>query len=320
VIKKLIFLNLALMALVAFLGYRVNADFKKFWTKNNVNNIKKEAAENAKKASSKKAAPANAVVAARPAPPPTEYQVIADKNLFSETRSMVNDPVLPPEPPIPELNPKPYLYGVIEDSSNVRTALIEDNGPAVGPPVGGVTHPIPGRPGPAPSIRKTMVSLKLGEYYRGYKVTEITSDRVTLTYGDNKKIEYIPLFDKNKPKAPPAHAMMPPPPMPANYNAGQVVSLSGGNSKTGTPGQGNAGVGMPPPVPVPTTGTSPSVTSLSSGSHSTTGTGATAQPSTSSPSRTTPTTPKKGSTSEREIIKDGKRYIRTPFGDVPRDN
>lgn len=246
--RRLIFLNLLLLAAATFLSYELYSSVRRFDEENDIAKLKAEAL---RKAAAKKSAPY------APAQPPehkpvnmAEFQLVADKNLFSEDRTSPKEKV---QVIVPELNPLPLLLGVM--ISGEPQALIQN-------PV----RTAQGRP--------QSEIVKLGDMYQGYRVARITPEEVVLTYGEGLRSYNLKLFDPNRPRpqAQPPRAFLPSPPMPVHTVSSQ----------------------QPPPQQ------------------------AVAQQPISPPqaeSARQPSIP-----DSRIIIKDGKKYIRTPFGDVPQDN
>lgn len=237
--RKLIFLNLLLLAAATFLGYELYSSVRRFDEENDVAKLKAEAL---KKAAAKKSAP---YVPAQPSEQKlvnmAEFQLVVDKNLFSEDRTSPKEKV---QVIVPELNPLPLLLGVM--ISGEPQALIQS-------PV----RTAQGRP--------QSEILKLGDLYQGYRVTQITPEAVVLTYGEGLRSYNLKLFDPNRPRpqVQPPRAFLPSPPMPVHTVSGQQ------------------------PI----------------------------SPPQAEPAKEQPSIP-----DSRIIIKDGKKYIRTPFGDVPQDN
>jgi hypothetical protein len=108
-----------------------------------------------------------------------EFAAIYAQNLFAESRKLeenVDTPQQPPTKPLP--NPPPILVGVIIAGSQ-RLALINDPTASRGN-----------------SVRRTQ-TMRLGDTYQDYAVTDITDNSMVLEYGANRQV--IPLSDTSKP-------------------------------------------------------------------------------------------------------------------------
>ncbi len=253
--RRLIFLNVLLLAATTFLTYELYSSVGRFNEENDVAKLKAEAL---KRAVAKKSAPY------APAQPPEqkmvdmdEFQLVVDKNLFSEDRTSPKEKA---QVVVPELNPLPLVLGVM--ISGEPQALIQS--------------PVRTAQG-----RTQSEVVKLGDLYQGYRITRITPEEVVLTYGEGLRSYNLKLFDPNRPRpqAQPPRAFLPSPPMPVHTVSGQQP----------TPQQVVA-----QPQPQAQQPISPPQAESAKG-----------QPSIPD---------------SRIIIKDGKKYIRTPFGDVPQDN
>jgi hypothetical protein len=104
-----------------------------------------------------------------------EFEVIPAQNLFSETRAREEKAETPaPVETAPTLDVKPVLVGVTLSGSH-RLALISDPGESSG--------------------RKTKTK-RLGDTYRGYTVVDINETQMVLQAGNRREV--IPLFDSSK--------------------------------------------------------------------------------------------------------------------------
>jgi hypothetical protein len=106
---------------------------------------------------------------------PAEFAVIGNQNLFSDTRAREEKADVQPVMEVPPLNIKPVLVGVTI-SGKQRQALIID--PTAGPQ------------GRQNSIKK------LGDVFQGYIITDITESQMVLENGSRREI--IPLYDGSK--------------------------------------------------------------------------------------------------------------------------
>jgi Type II secretion system protein C len=132
-------------------------------------------AETAPAASAEAAAPPTAVT---PGPPLTAYGTVADRNLFSPTRTETA-----PEPPKPTTTatptapaPKPKLYGVVILGEGRGRAYLED------------------------AQRKRVFAYSVGDLVGDARLEQIKSDRVVLRRG-SESFEIL-LYDPTKPRQP----------------------------------------------------------------------------------------------------------------------
>ncbi|PYV40163.1 MAG: hypothetical protein DMG09_07430 [Acidobacteria bacterium] len=223
---------------------------------------------------------------------PDEFGVIPAQNLFAETRTMQTELESPTAPPPPKLTVRPVLVGVAISGNKRLAFIIESKVPAAGQGPGGARR----------SQTKTV-----GDVYQGWTVVDITENQMVLASGDQKEI--IPLFDVNKQRAPAGKTPV---------VATRVVSLGGG----GTYGSGvrtavaqpvgaapgGPGIGTPVVVaPVASSGPASGVT----GSQPAAARNA-AQP------QGVAQQPQPPQGSNERIDDQGRRVIRTPFGDIVR--
>lgn len=98
--------------------------------------------------------------AENPPPPPTEYAVIAEQNMFHPERKI---PTLIEATPLPK--PEFVLYGILI-AGDLKLAYMEDM--------------------KSPSKGKRQKALKQGETISGFTVKEIDTDKVLMVRGDEK--------------------------------------------------------------------------------------------------------------------------------------
>ncbi|OPY04790.1 MAG: hypothetical protein A4E61_00552 [Syntrophorhabdus sp. PtaB.Bin184] len=184
--------------------------------------------------------PKEAVLPEKPAeeavqPLPTDYAVVSEMNLFHPQRVIPID--AKKELPKPEL----FLCGIIM-YGNQRVAFVEDKK----------------NPTTSPGRGKRQTELRKGSVYAGYSVTEINTDSIVLSRGEQRVSVY--LADKAKrggksapsapagaitPSAPGSPSSSPAPPAaPPSPRASKAVPLKG-------PGEPPAGGSKAPPSPVP---------------------------------------------------------------------
>jgi hypothetical protein len=150
--------------------------------------------------------PAAAVAAPRPPAPPAAYTVIAERNLFSPTRTEVG-----PEPPRPTpatvaaapppIRPieRPRLYGVVIDADGGARAYLWD------------------------PQTKRVFGYKVGDSLAESRVEQIASDRVTLRRGADSYD--VLLRDPAKPRpTPTVQAAIPPAAVPGAETPPPVVA------------------------------------------------------------------------------------------------
>jgi hypothetical protein len=237
---------------------------------------------------------------------PAEFQNIPNQNLFAESRSNQPPEELAPAvvQVVPELRAKPILVGITVAGDLRLASIIE---PAV-----------PGLP--ANESRRSQTK-RVGDVYQGYTIVDITEDQMILENGPRREV--IPLFDSSK--ARPQGGKTP-------IVATRVVNFGGGGGTA--PGKGGPGVvamgGSAQPQVPPAPGQSPATVNQIFGTPQTTPPGA--QPAAgrtagqAQTGRQTPgnppqaTTPAQPPPAWNERIDDqGRRVIRTPFGDIIRD-
>jgi hypothetical protein len=153
--KRMLLLNILLLVGCVYLGRMVYQDFSEFDNTHKVVAVEPESAEN-------KGADSKALAVQSPSPvTPSENMVISEKNLFLESRSLQAATAVPVPEVAPALNPKPMLMGVAMVGSEPR-AFVQN---------------VRAQPGQ----RSTKI-LKVGEAYEGYKVAQIQRGRVELSY------------------------------------------------------------------------------------------------------------------------------------------
>jgi hypothetical protein len=187
--KKWIAINLILLAAAILLGWELIRSIEKFDEESQLSITKPltAAKQPPKPAQAKPAINVTAVTAAPnvtntpnvPIMPntavtavnaPVDYSIIPQKNLFSETRSNVIpvEPVAPSEPP--PLVQKPILVGIVNTGKGWQASIID----------------------PASQDRNRRSQPKrVGDVYRGYVIKQILPDKIVLESGSRQEI--IPL-------------------------------------------------------------------------------------------------------------------------------
>ncbi len=215
---------------------------------------------------------------------PSDFQVIPAQNLFSESRAREDKSDAAPVQEAPPLTVKPVLVGVTF-VGNQRMALIVD----------------PSASGPG---RKTQTK-RPGDSFQGYIITDISENRMVLENGARREI--IPLYDGSK--RPTQGGKTP-------ILATRVVSFGAGATQVGVTPVRTVATAVVQPRPV---ATQPTVVPAAQPA------GAAAPEAgivraTPQQGRQVPGAPQ-GSTSPGERTDDqGRRIIRTPFGDIVRPN
>jgi hypothetical protein len=267
------------------LAWQLNTSIKRFNAENDIAKI--QPVRDVKKI------PVGGTLPPMPAPRrynPGEFEIIPAQNLFSETRTREEKVEAPPVPESPPLDVKPVLVGVAV-TGNQRQALIID-------------------PSNTAGGRKTL-RRKLGDTFRGYTITDITMNNMVLQSGARREV--IPLFDGAKhPSTGGKTAIV----------ATRVVAFgSTGPAAGGTVGAAQpAQAGVTSPARGGVAGAAPSTTAARNQAATPPGqagiTRGAQQPQQPMPAPGASTGP---SWNER-LDDQGRRVIRTPFGDIVRPN
>ena len=217
---------------------------------------------------------------------PEEFAVIPEQNLFSESRSKEEETEVESPSKTPPLTQKPILVGVSISDSQVKAIIIDPTSSS------------------NDRNRRTQV-IRIGDVYRGYKITHIESDRIILESGEQKEI--IPLHEGAKQprggKTPILSTRV------VNFGSG---SKSGGVQIIGPSGTATATTNVArkttPAAPAPKQRTTVRPT------------GAQTPPQVSSEATSTnaPTPAPKTQRITPRTNSQGQRVIRTPFGDIVR--
>ena len=236
--------------------------------------------------------------ASRPRYNPSDYGVIPEQNLFSETRSApgVETSDKTQSTPSLALNPRPALVGVTL-SSRERLALVRQSSAAGGQ-----------------KAQADAQVRRVGDVIQGFKITEITERHMVLEYGAQREV--IPLYDQTRQASSSGKTPI---------LATRVVTFGGAGGKTAPAGAS----AKPAASRVRTTSTvvrntqqSRQQTSRVSGSTSrgqpAPATRSTPSTGASSPAPTSSNSPT-GSTWNSRVDAQGRRIIRTPFGDIVRE-
>ena len=220
-----------------------------------------------------------------------EFGVIPGQNLFSDLRGKPEEEPKPAVQEAPVLTVKPVLVGVTLSGTHRFASIIDPSTPAQG--------------------RRTQTR-RVGDVYQGYTIVDIAENQMVLQNGVRQEI--IPLFDSTKQKGGSARTAI---------AASRVVAFGPGAA-------GAAGAAAPSPsvitnrpqqaaAPTPSTGAAAAVGQPAGG---------TGQPSvrTTIPPPQTQTRQVPGNAPQQQplapnerIDEQGRRIIRTPFGDIVRE-
>ncbi len=215
-----------------------------------------------------------------PAINPVDFSVIAANNLFSESRTKEEKVEQVAAPVEPPLTVKPILVGVTISGNQRYVAIID---PAAG------------------ANNKRAQIKQLGDTYAGYTITDITGDAMVLEFGSRREV--IPLHDVAKPAQVGKTPILPT----------RVVSFGGGVPSQGT---GVSQQALIPPNVGPQRTPTQGVVSSSIGSASPSGPSGISR---ATPGRPTPGAPQAPPNWNQTTDDQGRRVIRTPFGDVIQD-
>ncbi len=210
-----------------------------------------------------------------------EYAVVPDKNVFSPTRAREEKEVVAAVPETPPLQQKPILVGIALAGDQRMASIIDPT--------------VPGGAG-----RKTQTK-RVGDVYQGYTITDITDSQMVLESGARREV--IPLHDGTKRTAQAGKTPI---------LATRIVNFGGG---------GAAGAGaMASSVaarPVGQGAVASSIGSSVSRPEAKSSQQAAAKPA-GAPAAPPVQVPQFVNPSEM-IDAQGRRVIRTPFGDIVRD-
>jgi hypothetical protein len=169
VTKKWIAINLMLLLGAGLLGWQLKGAIESFKAENNIAKIQP---------AKKKTGPENV---RPPAQPPQKYNEaqfssIYNQNLFAQSRKLDEPENANQQPETRELQNPPILVGAMIAGSK-KTALIIDTSSQSG-------------------LHKTQ-TMRIGDIYQGFTITDITERDIVLEYGASRKV--IPLSDTSKP-------------------------------------------------------------------------------------------------------------------------
>lgn len=273
--KKWIAVSLLLLAIAAVLGWQLRESVRQFRRENDLSRISAARGTKRKPAQAK---PTPAVDQPK-GYDPSEFMVIPENNIFSETRSRQDEAAsaLPAEPP--PLAQKPILVGVMITDAQRRASIID--------------------PG-LPQERRRAQIRTIGDVYRGYTITDITPEQIVLESGSRREI--IPLHEGSKRSQTGKTAILSTRVVP--IGAGSIAANTASSIVSGSAAPVRAGVAPAAGAGVRSSG----IQQL--------GGAIRGVPSAKTPTPTTPPTqqqpPGTGSGPQ------GSRVIKTPFGDIIR--
>lgn len=283
--RNWIAVNLVLLLVAALLGWKLQISVKRFRAENDLAKIQ-PVQDLKQKITQEGGLP--------PLPPakrhsPAEFVAIPDKNLFSETRAREEKQDAPAVAEIPVLQVKPVLVGVTITSKQRLAAIID--------------------PATAGTARKAQPK-RIGDTYQGYTITDISPTQMVLEYGSRREV--IPLFDAAK------H-----PPQAGKTTILPTRVVAFGGASTGSAASGPAA----PAVAVRNSPGSSTVAQIGGAAASGSTGGQSSVARAASPAgRQVPGNPQQAVPAQQQLnpgerVDDqGRRVIRTPFGDVVRPN
>jgi hypothetical protein len=279
--KKWIAITLLLFVVTGLLGWQLYVSVMRFNAENDLSKIQ-SVPDIKQKTAQDKSQPRLAPSVSHAI---AEFAVIPENNVFSESRTgeEKTDGEASLEPP--PLTQKPILVGVSIVDDQKRASIIDPASPSQG------------------RNRRSQIR-RIGDVYRGYTITDISATHIVLENGTRKEI--IPLHEGSKKQQPGKTPIL----------STRVVSFSGG-AYTGGAQAIAAGSGSPASGRTGTTaaGTSASATNVLPVG----GTGGAASQRTTS-TNATPPQQIQTQVPTTETDTQGRRIIRTPFGNIVRPN
>jgi len=273
--KKWIAITLLLLVFAVLLGRQLHTSVLRFYAENDLSKL--QPAPDLKQ---------KVVPETPPQPPepskklnPSEFAVIPDNNVFSESRAREEKVEIAAPPETPPLAQKPILVGVTIVDNAKRASIIDPTG--------------------SPQERNRRAQIKrIGDSYHGYILTDITMNSIVLESGTRREV--IPLHEGAKRPQSGKTAIL----------STRVVAI-GGASSGGTPVSVAAGSAVrttTTPIGSAKTATPPAGSATIS-----------AQPQPAAveapAAAARPTQPRTGTV---ETDSQGRRVIQTPFGPIAR--
>jgi hypothetical protein len=278
--KKWIAVNLVLLATACLLGWQLKVSADRFNADNDLAKL-----QPVKDLKQKLTAEAGLPALKPPGPHnAAEFAVIPEKNIFTETRAREEEKdQAPAVPDIPELKQKPVLVGVAIAGDQRMASIIDPTTPAA-----------PGR--------KSQTK-RLGDVYQGYTITDITESQMVLESGTRREI--IPLYDGAKRKGQPEKTPI---------LATRIVNFGGGGVIGGPTASAGSAISVATARQTAPQAGSPTSPSIGSAQRPAQGQQPAAKPA-AAQAQQPPAFYNPSETTDAQ----GRRVIRTPFGDIVRD-
>jgi hypothetical protein len=278
--RNWIAVNIVLIIIAGLLGWRLHASIKLFKAENNLAKI--QPARDPKQ----KIALESGMPPLQPLPQynVADFGIIPAQNLFSDTRTKEEKvEAAPAVPEVPALVVRPILVGVTLVNDQKMASVID--------------------PTAAGGGRKSQTR-RLGDTYQGYTITDITPDQMVLERGSRREV--IPLFDSGKHPAQGAPAQSGKTPILPT----RVIAFAGGSSGQGVAqpvvgGARTVAAGSP---------SAASGQASQGGAQSSANRNAPAAQGRQVPGAQQPATAQPAG---GPVDQQGRRVIRTPFGDIP---
>ncbi len=290
--KKWISITLLLCVLTGLLGWRLYVSVKRFNAENDLSRIQ-PVRDIKQKTIQERSLPQLIPAASRNL---SEFAAIPENNVFSETRTKegLADGTSPTDPP--PLTQKPILVATSIVDNQKRASIIDPTSPSQGRNMRSETK-------------------RIGDMYKGYTITDITATQIVLESGTRKEI--ISLHEGSKKQQSGKTPIV----------ATRVVSIGGGSvsggmpvvvvGSTPAPGRAAAAPAAPPaPAASPASGQPARILPVAVQQRTPAATGTPTQQT--QPKQQMQQTQQQVSTTETDA--QGRRIIRTPFGNIVRPN
>jgi len=282
--RNWLFVNIVLLAVVGMLGWQLTVQVKRFTVTNDIDRLKPGGGPKAQITVESPLTPPPVT----PRYNPADFGVIAAQNLFTDTRGKVDTEETKVVETVPELNPKPLLVGVAIWGDRRIASVVE--------PQAGSGN----RPGRRSSLKQ------VGDIYQGFTITDITRDQMVLEFGSRREV--IPLYDGSK-------------------HSGQTGKTPILATRVVNFGSAGPGTGVAATVVASAGAAAPRATAAPGGPTSTAIGGSTPARPGAQPPETRPASPvnrqipgeAQPATWNERIDEQGRRVIRTPFGDIVRE-
>ncbi len=279
--KKWIAITLLLFVATGLLGWQLYVSVQRFNAENDLSKIR-PVQDLKQKIVQDKSLPRSAPSVNRT---PAEFAVVPENNVFSESRTREDkaDSAAALEPP--PLTQKPILVGVSIVDNQKRASIIDPSNPAQG-------------------RNRRSQTKRIGDVYRGYTITDITPNHIVLESGARKEI--IPLHEGSKRQQGGKTSILSTRVVPiggGTVTGGMPVIVVGASPVSGRTVTAPVPASVSANIPQPVVGGLP---------------GAVQQRT--PPTNVTPTQPAQLQVPTTETDAQGRRIIRTPFGNIVRPN